>query len=62
MLAWLTTKLKRAESSRVKRVIEPRVFRPALVADLDFASREGPRRGGEILGCVLGSAGHPRGL
>jgi hypothetical protein len=25
-------------------------------------SREGPRRGGEILGCVLGSAGHPRHL
>jgi hypothetical protein len=38
MLAWLTTKLKRAESSRaelltsrVERVIEPRVFRPGLV-------------------------------
>jgi hypothetical protein len=25
-------------------------------------SREGPRRGGEILGFVLGSAGHPRRL
>jgi hypothetical protein len=33
-----------------------------LAADLDLASREGPRRGGEIVGCVLASAGHPRRL
>jgi hypothetical protein len=31
-----------------------------FVADLDLASREGPRRGGEILGGVLASVGHPR--
>jgi hypothetical protein len=34
-----------------------RVF---FAAGLDLASREGPRRGGEIIGCVLASAGHPR--
>jgi hypothetical protein len=33
-----------------------------FAADLDLASQEGPRRGGEILGCVLASAGHPRNL
>jgi hypothetical protein len=31
-------------------------------ADLDLASRKGPRRGGEILGCVLVLAGNPRRL
>jgi hypothetical protein len=31
-----------------------------FVVDLDLASREGPRRGEEILGCVLGSEGHPK--
>jgi hypothetical protein len=31
-------------------------------ADLDLAFREGPRRGGEILGCVLASSGHPKRL
>jgi hypothetical protein len=36
-----------------------RVF---FVADLDLASREGPRRRGEIVRCVLASAGHPRRL
>jgi hypothetical protein len=34
-----------------------RVF---FAADLDLASREGLRRGGEIVGCILASAGHPR--
>jgi hypothetical protein len=29
-----------------------------FAADLDLASREGPRWGGEILGCVLASARH----
>jgi hypothetical protein len=29
-----------------------------FAADLDLASREGPRRGGEIVGCVLASTGH----
>jgi hypothetical protein len=33
-----------------------------FVADLDLTSREGPRRGGEIVGCVLASVGHPRRL
>jgi hypothetical protein len=33
-----------------------------FAADLDLASREGPRRGEEIVGCVLASAGHPRHL
>jgi hypothetical protein len=31
-----------------------------VTTDLYIASRERPRRGGEILGCVLASAGHPR--
>jgi hypothetical protein len=37
-----------------------RVF--LFIADLDLASREGPRQGGEILGYVLASTGHPRRL
>jgi hypothetical protein len=31
-----------------------------FTADLDLTFREGPRRGGEILGCVLASTDHPR--
>jgi hypothetical protein len=31
-----------------------------FAADLDLTSQEGSRRGREILGCVLASAGHPR--
>jgi hypothetical protein len=31
-----------------------------FVVDLDLSSLKGPHRGGEILGCALGSAGHPR--
>jgi hypothetical protein len=33
-----------------------------FAADLDLTFREGPRRGGEIVGCVLASVGHPRRL
>jgi hypothetical protein len=33
-----------------------------FIADLDLASGEGPHRGGEIVGCVLASAGHSRRL
>jgi hypothetical protein len=31
-----------------------------FVANLDLSSREGPRLGGEILGCVLASAMPPK--
>jgi hypothetical protein len=33
-----------------------------FAADLDLASREGPCWGGENVGCVLTSVGHPRRL
>jgi hypothetical protein len=41
-----------------RSVMAQRVF--FFAVGLDLASREGPCRGGEIVGCVLASTDHPR--
>jgi hypothetical protein len=43
--------------ARMVRDAERVVF---FAVHLDLTPREGPHRGGEILGCVLESVGHPR--
>jgi hypothetical protein len=56
--------LRRGRTVRAWWPDSPRVRRGGGVRQqhLDLTSREGPRQGGEILGFVLGSAGHPRRL